>query len=166
MKYEIVFPKIKFNSNFVQSLNLPQLNKQEILTTNTRTLQAQLAGQKADGGALKGYSASYAAAKSEKTGSSHTNLTVTGEMNRSRTFAQEGDAAMIKFTGSHAIPRRKTQRKTKGSRHQVTNAALAGFLYAKGFTGWRCFGQQDIDRIKQSYSKRIQEKLKTLIDIK
>lgn len=122
MKYEIKFPKLKFDEQFIKKLDLPTLFKQESLNTMTRVKAETQQGRTADGGALREYSPGYKRYKEETTGSGRTNLTVTGELMRSMVLEQTGDDTSIKFQGTHAPPRRRERRFSSGGekgQHQV-----------------------------------------------
>ena len=176
MKYEIDFPAIKFDENFIRKLDLPTLYKQELLTTATRIKQETQAGRTADGGSLKAYSPAYAKWRAQHGLTTHTNLTVTGELARSMVVSQAGpEEATIAFQGSHAASKHRTvsraaknskPRKSSSGGHGLSNAALAGALIAKGFTGWFSYGRKDIERIKASVLKKINSQLKSLLTTK
>lgn len=176
MKYEIDFPAIKFDENFIRKLDLPTVFKQEMLTTATRIKQETQAGRTAEGGALRGYSEGYKRWRARRGLSSHTNLTVTGELARSMVVNQVGPEEVdIAFQGQHAPSSRRTVARSAKSKARnvrpkrggasLSNAALAQSLYAKGFTGWFTYARKDIDRIKAAVLKKINSELKNLIKV-
>lgn len=131
MKYEIEFPKLKFDEQFIKKLDLPTLFKQETLTTMTRVKQETVAGRTADGGALREYSPGYKRYKELTTGSGRTNLTVTGELLRSMVVEQlpGSDDTSIRFQGTHAPARRRSissgTRARKVGQHEIKAQAAS-----------------------------------------
>lgn len=142
MKVTIEFPKIRIDADILKKANIPKVLQQEMLNVRAEIIEKTTAGQQANGGGLKPYSASYKDAIDSgriagKAPGNHTpNLTATGELMRSMTIANTPDGAEMTFRGSHA-PRRPVSaagaaRKQKAAGVQSTKLRGKGAVKAAG----------------------------------
>lgn len=139
MKFELDFTPLKIDTEILKRLDLPKFVDQEMQNVRARLVADTVAGQKADGGGLKEYSASYKKAidsgrvAGKAPGNHKVNLTATGVLLRSLKIVKEkadalGVGVRLFFDGTHPPARHVS---SEGARRKRNKAIRAGSLAGK-----------------------------------
>ena len=167
--FDFKFDGIQINAQaFDLAEPLQKAALQEITTTVANCKHKSDQGLNADKGKLKSYSPSYQNAiargwvqgKGAET-AGLTNLTQSGALMESRDATQLPDGAQSTFQNQHPPYRHKARKGNRAPRQShkggksapPSNAQLAGYLMEKGFTNWHAFGQDDLDRIHNTFEQ-------------
>lgn len=156
MKFTITADELKIDLSKLGLARFAKLAETQVVETITR-IDANLSrGLEANGQALKPYAKSTAERKKEDLGTTVVNLTETGELRNSRKAVKRiPGGAESTFIGNH-------RSKGKGS---LPNAQLAQYLYAER-PGWHEFGEADLKRIDERFSKEVEKALKEAVTVK
>ena len=167
MQVKISMDELEFShSNFMPDEKFKRIARAELTTTVANVKKRLEAGKKADGSDMRRYSPSYEKAIDQamqgpisrgpkkgrvrplrkKGGNKTPNLRVTGKLWSAMSVKEIKGGAEARITGARAT--------------------VAGYLVKIGFTGWFAFGQSDEKRILESFSRFMDDELKSKLKIK
>lgn len=162
MKVEVTTQTFEFNPRAFDKKTFIKAAKTELFD-QMREINADAQAGKSRDGKLPSYSQSYKAWRKSQGYSTSTNLTLSGDMLRSMQVKETSDGAELFFQGNHSPKKskkkknKKKETKKKGTKSKTqTNAAIAAFVYSKGFDGWFKLGKKDQQRIQKSMNEVFQ----------